>query len=653
MKIALAALAVAATVSATAQDTVHHRLEEVQVTTQRTPATLRTVAPTQVMDAGTLEEQGVIQLSDAVKMMAGVTLKDYGGIGGMKTVSARGLGSQFSTVTIDGVAVDNSQNGQVDLGRYMTGNAAFVSLSQGQQNEPLLSARAYAAGNVLNMETAEPVFFGTGATNMKVGTEAGSFGMFSPALTWEQKWGRRLKTSLWANWLQSDGDYPFTLYHTNDHSGTTSRERRNHSAMHMLTVDANLFYTIDSANTLTAKVHYLGGMHQLPGQVILGSSRVSAQSTHEEALLMQARWRMERSRWRLQVLGKVQDGTDQYEDSMAIGYMNNYMENHYHQREGYVSASAVWAATRWLDLSLAADADGSHLRSNLARRNDVTRTSLLAVLAARAHFGGVEARANLLATDVSDRVVDLDTMPRYRCLSPYAAVMYTPVPGLTLRYFYKETFRVPNFSELYFFLSIPRNLRPERAMQHNIGATWSNGRVGATLDGYFNRVVDKIIAKPGSNMFYWTMENLGLVHILGVDATMEFRVSNLEFRGNYSFAHAVDLSDPTDEKTYGYQIRYTPRHSGGATVRWESEWVNLGASAMVVGHRYAYQQNNDASRMPAYCDVGLSADRRFNLRSSVLFVKAQVFNLFDVQYEVVRYYPMMGRNFRIGITYEF
>lgn len=633
-----------------AQDTVH-RLDEVEVSAQRTPVTTRTVAPTQVLDAQQMEQQGIRQLSDAVKQMAGVTLKDYGGVGGMKTVSARGLGSQFSTVTLDGVAVDNSQNGQVDLGRYLTGNAAYVSLSQGQDQQPLLSARAYAAGNVLNLETAEPHFHYGERTNLKVGMELGSFGLMNPFTLWEQRWGKKLRTSLWAGYMQSDGNYPFTLYYTNDRQGESSKETRDHSAMRMFVTDGNLFYTFGKGNTLTGKVHYMRGMHELPGEVVQYNATPSAQSTHEESLFAQVKWRLEREQWKVQVLGKAQRSYDQYEDSAALGYRDNYLENHYLQHEGYVSGSAVWSPLEWIDLSASVDGDLSRLMSNLEYRSDVLRNSVLAAIATRLHIKHLEANAHLLATSVTDRVNDLDTTPMYRCLSPYAGLRWSPNNHLTLRYFYKETYRVPNFSELYFFLSTPRNLRPERAMQHNVGVAWVDNHVSATVDGYFNRVVDKIVAKPGSNMYYWTMENLGLVHILGVDATVECRMGNVELRGTYSFAHAVDLSDPTDTATYGYQIRYTPRHSGGGSLRWENPWVNLGATAMVVGHRYAYV--NVGKRLPAYCDLGLSADRQFELGGGTFRVQVQVLNLLDTQYEVVKDYPMMGRNYRLSLTYEF
>ena len=641
----------AAATDLAAQDTTKV-LEQVEVSSQRAPSTLRTAAPTQVATAESLEKIGAVQLSDAVRQMAGVVMKDYGGVGGMKTVSVRGLGSQFSTLVVDGVAVDNSQNGQVDLGRYLVGNAAYVSLSQGHEQSDLLSARAYAAGNVISLESAEPRFFLAERTNLKASLEAGSFGLLSPSLLWEQRWSRRLKSSLWVNYLRSDGDYPYTLYYTASRTDSSSREVRQHSAMHMLTADGSLFYTIGSGNTLTAKLHYTRGMHQLPGHVVYYRPEPSAQSTHEEAAFAQARWRLVRPRWKTQVLGKVQTTYDQFEDSAATGMRNNYMENHYRQHEAYLSGSAAWEATGWLDVSGAVDGDLSHLASNLAYRNTVSRYSVVGAVAAKAHYGHFEARANLLATASTDRVVDLDTTPTYRRLSPYASLMWTPAEGVAVRYFYKETYRVPNFSELYMFQSLPRKLRPERARQHNIGLSYMGATVAATVDAYFNRVTDKIVARPGQNMFYWSMENLGLVHILGIDATASLHAGPFEMQCNYTFAHAVDRTNPDNPKTYGHQIRYTPRHSGGGSARWNGRWVNLGLQAMVVGHRYAYQQNTAANRLPAYCDLGIGADRTFDLPWGTLRVQVQVLNLLDVQYEVVQFYPMMGRNFKLSLTYE-
>ncbi len=645
------------TAAAQEVDTVQ-RLDEITISSQRAPSTLRTATPTQVVEAGEMERLGALQLSDAVRQMAGVTLKDYGGVGGVKTVSARGLGSQFSAITIDGVPVDDSQNGQVDLGRYTLGNAAYVSLSQGQEQSSLLTARAYAAGNVLNMETAQPAFFPGEQVKIKAGMEAGSFGLLSPTLQWEQRWGKRLTTSLWANYLRSRGDYPFLPYET-----APETLRRDHSAVWMATVDGNLFYTLSEGSTLSAKVHWMSGEHELPGPLHQHSQVPSGQSSDEQLAFAQAKWKVERDRWRWQLLGKVRGSYDAFLDTTP----GTFQSNDYRQREGYFSASASHDLTPWLELNAAADGSLSHLESRQQRQTlqwqvqtDVTRRNLSAAAAARAHFKAANAawdlRANLVYTDIEDRLEGRDQRPSYRRMTPYLSAMTTLGQGTTLRLFYKESYRAPNFGELYFFQLMPKNLRPEHARQINLGITHTQDfhhlQLSTTLDVYRNHVNDKIVAYPLHSMYYWTTDNIGLVDILGVDATVEVQIASLELRGNYSFQHAVDHSDASN-KFYGHQIVYTPRHSGGGSVRWESRWVNLGLTAMVVGERYSTQQNLDKWRLDPYCDLGLTADRKFDLRIGTLGLRAQVLNLLGVQYEVVRSYPMMGRNWRLALTYEF
>ncbi len=72
---------------------------------------------------------------------------------------------------------------------------------------------------------------------------------------------------------------------------------------------------------------------------------------------------------------------------------------------------------------------------------------------------------------------------------------------------------------------------------------------------------------------------------------------------------------------------------------------------MLVGERFAKQQNTPASRVPGYIDQGVTLSRSFDIGSTQLRAKIQVLNLFDVQYEVVKSYPMMGRNYRFGLTW--
>ena len=655
-------------------------LPEIHIVTHNVPPEkLHVQTPTQVIATTELVQLGNTLLSDAARRLVGVTLKDYGGVGGIKTVSSRGLGSQFTTLTIDGVAVNDCQNGQVDLGRYMLGNSNYISFANGQSDNLLQSARSLAAGSVLNMETREPEF-GQHPYNLSLGMEAGSFGYLMPSLSYEQRLGRKLSFSFWGNYLQSHGDYPFTLYYTHTHNDSSSREYRQNSHMRMGTADLNLFHRIDSRQILHLKAHYMKGFHALPGPVIYYTQHGSEHS-EEDLFFTQARYRRTGHHWDLQLLGKYQRTTDIYEDT-AVNNEAHLLHNEYHQQEGYFSQALRYHAGEKqeghepLSVSLSLDESLSQLQSNLSHDNNVQRLSLLGVLAAEylpSHVGllrGLRLNANLLGTFIRDQQSGIASSP-YAKLSPYAGLSYR-LGSFTLRYFFKETYRVPNFNELYYY-TVGRPLYPERAHQHNVGASFKSkvmeldddhiANASATLDLYVNHVDDKIIAIPIQNMYLWSMTNMGKVEVLGIDVTANASLSGkFDLNGirrydlildvGYSYQYAVDRTTPGG-KSYGHQIPYTPRHSGNLSLTATTPWVDLGYSVMLVGERYRLYQNTAANLVQGYVDQGITLTRTFDLWHGTLKAKAQVLNLFDVQYEVVRGYPMMGRNYRIGIAWSF
>ncbi|MBO4307288.1 MAG: TonB-dependent receptor [Bacteroidales bacterium] len=655
--------------SAIAQDTTRrHTLAPVVVSEGRKPSVALSQVPVQVIDAERIERSGNILLSDAVRQMAGITLKDYGGIGGMKTMSARGLGSQFSTLTIDGVTVNDCQNGQVDLGRYLVGNSAFISFSNGQQDEALLSARAIAAGNVINMETCRPFFLPGEHTHIRIGMETGSFGMFSPTLSFEQRLSKKLSMTFWGNYLRSRGDYPFTLYYTVSQHDSSSVERRQNSQMWLATGDMNLFYSIAPNRTMTAKVHYVQGFHALPGPVIYYAVKGS-EDTEEQLFFSQVKYRADLSKISYQLIAKYQYSSDLYEDFNAPT-LSHYLCNKYNQQETYLSGAILFSPLKGFSLSLSSDAAYTALESNLAKNNEVSRTTALEALALSYKNNRISIKGNILATIINEHASDIANTITYRKLSPYLGFSVKPLrtSPIRLRYFFKETYRVPNFNEMYYF-TISRDLKPERANQHNIGIAIplteilhgdstqsSNISFSFTLDGYYNRVTDKIIAVPTQNMFLWSMMNLGLVEITGSDfqGNFEWQHKNITLSGSltYTFQQALDRTTP-GSKTYGHQIPYTPRHSGAVSLYLKTNWINMAYNCLIVGERFSKQQNNDNSRMSPYTDQGIALDRVFELPIGDLRIQAQVNNLFNVQYEVVRSYPMMGRNFRIKAVYSF
>lgn len=95
---------------------------------------VRSMAPTQTLSKEELKSLNALQVSDAVKHFAGVTVKDYGGIGGLKTVSLRSLGAEHTAIGYDGIAVSDCQTGQIDIGRFSLDKVDRLSLSNGQND---------------------------------------------------------------------------------------------------------------------------------------------------------------------------------------------------------------------------------------------------------------------------------------------------------------------------------------------------------------------------------------------------------------------------------------------------------------------------------------------------------------------------------------
>ena len=80
------------------------------------------VSTKQILNIEDEKLQSAYQLSEAIKFFSGVNLKDYGGIGGLKTITVRGLGANHTAVSFDGVALSDCQTGQIDVGKLSLEN---------------------------------------------------------------------------------------------------------------------------------------------------------------------------------------------------------------------------------------------------------------------------------------------------------------------------------------------------------------------------------------------------------------------------------------------------------------------------------------------------------------------------------------------------
>ena len=140
-------------VSLWAQTTLNDTLREVTVTETRHSHAMKSTAPMHVLDRHDMLVQGVVDMADALHRLPGITLRDYGGAGGMKTVSVRGFGSKHTGVSYDGVMLTECRNGEIDLSRYALDNVDNLSLVVGDNSDIFIPVRNATTPATLVIQT--------------------------------------------------------------------------------------------------------------------------------------------------------------------------------------------------------------------------------------------------------------------------------------------------------------------------------------------------------------------------------------------------------------------------------------------------------------------------------------------------------------------
>lgn len=613
-------------------------------------------SPVQRLSNEELRRSGSVYLSEAVRTLSGVSIRDYGGIGGLKTVSIRNLGSAHTMIAYDGTAVSDAQNGQVDISRFFLDDLDEIKVAVGQDDDIFMSARIQAGSGALHLKSKAPEFNEGKSVNCTAGFTMGSFGTYSPKFRYEQKLGARWAMTASGSWLTSKGDYPFMLKNGNQ----VTQEVRLNSDVNIISSELNLYGNLGpSGGRLSTKVNFHNSERGLPGSVVL-YTQTPTERLWDRNILLSSRYENSfGTDWKIEAALSYSNAWNRYTDVSPL--YSEPQDNRYTQQEAALTAMALYNPLPGLKISIAEDLLGNILDSNIPECQFPRRITSLTALSAQYVGTHLKATASLLGTYMSERTLTGTAAPDRGRVSPSASISYGLLKNrLHLRASYKDGFRVPTFNDLYYARVGNTSLESEKARQFNAGATWASVHgedfdISITADGYMNLIRDKIVATP--TMLIWKMRNVGKVRMYGTDLSMNMRWKAAEWmtmylRGNYSYQYAVDVTDPAS-KNWKHQIPYAPRHTGNAIISAETKWVTATYTMNAVGKRYALPQNLPSNIIDGYCDHSLSLNHIIALKQIRLVLSLEVLNLTGHNYEVIRYYPMPGRNYRLTIKISY
>jgi outer membrane cobalamin receptor len=636
------------------------RIDEVEVTAR---ALTKDVIVPQTLKGAELKRLTALSVADALRFFAGVQIKDYGGVGGIKTINIRSMGSQHTAVYYNGVQLGNAQNGQVDLGRFSLDNMEQIQLYNGQKSDIFQSAREFGAAGNVYLTTRRPYFKDKERAHVRAQMRFGSFGLANPNIGFDLKLTETLSLNFDAEYLYSNGKYPFRykrVLPTGETAYDTTAVRQN-GDINAVRVEAGLHDYYSTTGFFRIHAYNYWSERGIPGAIVNNVWR-NGERLWDRNTFVQAEWQDEWfNRWSMRVLAKWANDYTHYKnyDERLLPADNEYL-----QQEVYLSFANKVQIFNWWDVSLAYD-----YQYNVLDRTNLLIEDTPEHFARHSHWLSAATALNIkeylrMQASVLMTAVD-DNTPR---VTPGVFFSFRPYPAidLSLNAFYKQSYRYPTFNDLYYTDLGNAHLRPELARQHSVELAYRTAAkaydISLSASYYYNRVTDKIIAYPKGQQFRWTMLNLGTVKINGVDAKAEFSFYlpmnfTLRTRLNYTYQTAVDVTNP-DDTYYGHQIPYIPWHSGSVVggLCWKSQrgdYYGFNYSFIYVGKRYCQQENIVYNEVLPWYTHDLTIYGEWGIKQYWLKANLEINNLLGQDYEVIQNYPMPKQNVRCTLAFRY
>ena len=591
----------------------------------------------------------VRDVGDVLTFVPGMMVKNYGGLGGLKTLSLRGGLASQTPILINGVRFDNFQTGTSDLSLLSLAHFAEIRVLRGG-NAAVYGADALTGA--VHLTTLTP----DSRTSLAWKTDIGAFGFQETRVRWQTVPGRwRVLASVLQ--VNSRGDYPFVR---REFGELVDRRRQN--------ADFRQWQGLFSAarpwsrGSFELVVFGQKSRRGVPGPVLQGRPfNAGARQQDTDGLLL-ATLRQQLSRHIvLQAWTKLRRSDLRYRDP-ELKIRPEGIDNRYRNVDGLAGIEGRWltSAGLWrLRLeSGRAVLSGDQLavpdESGYRRVARVQRDFQTGVLLWEG-AGSLPRKTSIWRWQSGVRFSRYSDVGK--AWSPFLGLNFRPgQPPVHLRMNISRNYRVPTFSEQYYLNYGNRRIQPEDGVSVELGAnaaiSWF-GQAFVDVSLFAIRLRNQIVAVPRSPVF-WSTENIGRTRNEGVELSTEWRTLN----GHLWLTLAYTFQNPRDDtpgsRTQGKRLIYLPQELVNGLIALQGLSVSgIVASASIsarrVSYRYHLPENDFESLLPGYTVV--DARISFSFRTGRAHWEAQltVENVTGTRYEIIKNYPMPLRFWRAGL----
>lgn len=219
------------------------------------------------------------------------------------------------------------------------------------------------------------------------------------------------------------------------------------------------------------------------------------------------------------------------------------------------------------------------------------------------------------------------------------------------------SYRVPSLNDLYWQQGGNLKLKPEQGVKSELSLDYNNGIVKVAATAFYQRLDNWIMWQPSASVSYWSAMNARQVESKGIELAGEYQQQwghhHLVVAARYQFVRSINTKvDSTNENNLGKQLFYTPLHTGLVRVTYGYKSFRIFMLGNYTGMRYLTGNNDPDYVLDGYVlfNTGLVYDFRY--RAHMASLQFSVSNIGNKAYQVVENRPMPLRNYQLTLKFN-
>ncbi|MFC1804683.1 TonB-dependent receptor plug domain-containing protein [Candidatus Omnitrophota bacterium] len=561
-----------------------------------------------IINAKDLESTGVIEIAEVLDLLPAVDILEYGTIGQIRSVRARGASSSQTVTLIDGRPINTARDGVADFNQISLSNIERIEVLRGPASNIY---GANAVGGVINIITKA----GKKDTGTSLMTKLGSF------------------NTKWSSLTHGDKINDFDYFVAYDY--LASHGHRDNSDYISNNINTKLGYQFNDDNRIAVSSGYYNSELGTPGQ-LNNIDLDDRQESFKKYIDLNYYGKFCEGQ---DILLKIYQNTDRFEFIEAFDPMDKAA----HQTKLY-GAQAQISQTFFERFRTAIG--GSFEENRLNSSNSGKHTFNVK----GAYFESETDFINQGSLKFGARWDDYSNFGDR--ISPSASFNFWLFDKIKIHGLAAKSFRAPTFNDLYWpredwgiFGGVEGNtgLTPEKAVSYEGGiSTYLFGKFKTDIT-LFKTKFDDLIEWTVDSSWWWRPENLSCATIQGLEIESELiDKEHLKVNLNYTYLESKD------RHTKKWLI-YRPRHMYKLKVLYSPvPKLEIGLNAIYKTKRFTNADNT--SLLKHFAILNLNSSFRVNEYIKILF---EVKNVFDRAYQEQREYSMPGRAFYGGLKINF